>query len=148
MKQLILTLILVTLSAPVCFGEWLKVATSNDGDTFHIDYERIREHDGYVYFWWLIDNRDPDLSGIMSGINYYQADCDLFRFKRLSWNAYKQPMGKGTLQSSGSKPDENWTYPIPDYVAETTLKRGCAYVKLSEENKQRFLQAIKEINKE
>ena len=132
MKPIGITLILVTLSAPVCFGEWLKVATSNDGDTFHIDYVRIRERGEYVYFWQLADADSPKLdTGFewMSAKSYKQGDCDQFRYKELNLSVYSQPMGRGTLIRSIHEPDKNWTYPPPNSVAEFTLKTVCDHVK-------------------
>ena len=35
------------------FAEWVKVTRTVNGDTFYVDYERIRKHDGFVSFWML-----------------------------------------------------------------------------------------------
>ena len=155
MKPIILTLILVILVTPaVCFGEWIEEGSTVTGNTFHIDYERIREHDGHVYFWMLMDNLKPDSEGFMSGTMYYQVNCDLFRFKRLSMNHYKQPMGKGDIRSTENEPwvsEKKWNYPSPDSTNEALLEEACDYVKLDEEGRQEeleqkryFLKIIKE----
>ena len=43
--------------------------------------------DGYVYFWALEDLLKPDQDGDMSYINYYQCDCNIFRFKQIFKNS-------------------------------------------------------------
>ena len=126
MKQLILTLILVILVTPaVCLGEWTKVEVSVDDDTYYVDFERIRKHDGYVYWWELGDYLRPTPEGIVSGKIYKQGDCKLFRLKRLSGSFHKEPMGGGTGDSNSPKNPE-WRYPPPDSVVERILKSVCS----------------------
>ncbi len=65
MKKLTLIFILlftVLLSAP-SYAKWTEVSESVDGDTYYVDFERIRKHGGYVYFWRLGDLRKPDKDG-------------------------------------------------------------------------------------
>ena len=40
------------------------------GDTFYVDFERIRKHGGYVYFWYLWDLLKPTNRGILSDKTY------------------------------------------------------------------------------
>ena len=143
MKQLILTLVLVTLSAPVCFGEWTGVTEGEDGNTYYVDFERIKERRGYVYYWYLTDYPKPNKDGNMSMQWYLQGDCDPLRFKTINSIGYKEPMGEGFL---GSKTEsaKNWIYPPPDSVYEGILKRVCRYVKLSEKSRKDFLEFWKE----
>ena len=143
MKQLILTLILVTLSAPVCLGEWLEVSKGESGNTFYVDFERIKEHGGYVYFWELEDNLSP-AHWFVSSTSYKQADCNLFRFRWSTVSYYREPMGEGTpvkiidkptlvpslippLIPSLIPPQRDWHYPS-DSGAEVVLKAVCDYV--------------------
>ena len=106
------------------FADWTEVSESVDGDTFYVDFERIRKHGGYVYYWMLSDYLKPDETEILSGKVYHQGDCELFRFKGLSWSFHKEPMGGGTGEID-NEPDKDWTYPPPDSVIETVLKAVC-----------------------
>jgi hypothetical protein len=63
MKKLLLifTLLFSTLmfSTP-SYGEWTKVTSSGNGaNTTYVDFERIRKHGGYVYWWDLLDRLKP-----------------------------------------------------------------------------------------
>ena len=45
------------------FAEWKKVGSNVDGDTFYVDFDRIRKHDGYVYCGQLFDLLKPSPQG-------------------------------------------------------------------------------------
>ena len=51
------------------YSKWTMVSegidSSNSGDTFYVDFERIRKHGGYVYWWDLTDFLKPK-EGILS----------------------------------------------------------------------------------
>ena len=127
-----LTLILTTLIFSVMFSstsfaEWKKMGESvESGTTFYVDFERIRKHDGYVYFWMLSDYLKPK-HGDLSVKMYNQGDCKLFRYKSLSYSYYKEPMGRGTGDvSEPVKSMQGWKYPSPDSSGETVLKLVCS----------------------
>ena len=127
-----LTLILTTLifslmfSSSTSFAEWTKVIEDVNDDTWYVDFERIRKHDGYVYFWELQDYSKPLLGNLSSKV-YVQVDCKKFRSKMLSGSWHKEPMGGGT--GKDEKPDKEWEYPPPDSVSETILKTVCQYAR-------------------
>ena len=131
MKKLLLifTLLCSTLmfSTP-SHGEWTKVSESVEGNTFYVDFDRIRKHDGYVYYWELLDYLKPTEGvGDLSDKLYKQVDCKLFRYKWLSASFFKEPMGKGTSDSIEISPKNKvWKYPIPDSSTERVLKRVCS----------------------
>ena len=129
MKKLLLifTLLFSTLmfSTP-SYGEWTKVgSTGNGAFTYYVDFERIRKHDGYVYFWELGNYLKPNKWGSLSVKMYYQGDCKLFRYKTLTDSFYKGPMGTGDGNGSSNKPDKEWNYPPPNSVGEAILKTVC-----------------------
>ena len=123
-RTLLTVLVLSLLSTPV-FAEWTNVSEDVKGNTFYVDFERIRKHGGYVYFWELSDYLKPSKYGILSGNAYKQGDCKLFRFKFLSYVYHKQPMGRGPGDSNSPKNPE-WVYPSPNSVDEFILKSVCS----------------------
>ncbi len=130
-----LTLILTTLiffsvmfSPSTSFAGWTKVSESVSGSTFYVDFERIKKHDGYVYWWELSDWLKPTEYGTLSAKTYIQGDCKKFRYKWLSGSSHKEPMGGGTGEIDNT-PDKEWTYPPPDSVSETVLKTVCQYAR-------------------
>jgi len=90
-----------------------------------VDFGTVREHDGHVYFWNLVDFLKPDKRGSFSAKIYNQGDCKLFRFKYLNVLFYKGQMGKGNPNGSNNKPVKNWTYPPPNSVDEGVLQDVC-----------------------
>ena len=97
-----------------------------DGNTVYVDFESIRKHDGYVYFWRLADFLKPSEHGTLSAKLYIQGDCKKFRLNILSWSWHKEPMGGG-ISKTLNTPDKEWIYPPPDSSVETILKSVCQY---------------------
>ena len=128
MRKITLTLIFTVVFSSTSFADWTKVGSNSDGKTYYVDFERIRKHDGYVYWWELGDFLKPDKWGDMSAEAYEQGDCELFRFKYLSGSGHKEPMGRGTGDTETSKNPE-WKYPHPDSVWEHIMETVCAYAK-------------------
>jgi hypothetical protein len=125
MKNLLLIFTLlftsVFFSSP-SYAEWEKVDEGGE-NTFYVDFERIRKHDGFVYWWELGDYLKPQM-GYLSVKSYNQGDCKLFRLKVLSYSWHKEPMGGGT-GITVNIPD-NWRYPNPKSIDEYKLKSVCS----------------------
>ena len=126
MKNLLLIFTLlfssVFFSSP-SYAKWTKVSADAGGNTFYVDFERIRKHDGFVYYWYIQDNFKP-IDGVLSFKVNQQGNCKLFRFKTLSYAYHKEPMGGGNPESNNPKNPE-WDYPSPNSVVEITLKQVC-----------------------
>ena len=126
-KLTLLTILFLTVLSTPVFADWTKVSEGVNGDTFYVDFERIRKHGGYVYYWRLSDYLEPNKYGNLSAKVYFKGDCKLFRVKYLSFSLHKEPMGGGKPSTSSNKPDKEWQYPPPDSVIETVLKLVCEY---------------------
>ena len=126
MKKLTILLFSIFISFN-SYGEWTKVTETVLGDTFYIEKDRIKEHNGYVYYWRLIDYLKPDSFGDMSSKVYTQGDCGVNRIKYLSLIFYKQPMGKG--EDEHNPLNTEWKYPLPDSAMESLLDYACSYIK-------------------
>jgi hypothetical protein len=118
----ITTLIFTLMFSSTSFADWTKV-DEGGGNTFYVDFERIRIQDGFVYWWELGDYLKPQM-GYLSAKSYNQGDCKLFRLKVLSYSWHKEPMGGGT-GITVNIPD-NSRYPIPKSIDEYTLKSVCS----------------------
>ena len=115
---------LILLPTTSSYADWTKVAENVTGDSYYIDFERVRKHKGLVYYWQLSDYLKPTQYGTFSAKSYREADCVRFRLKYLSFVHHKQPMGRDTGDSNSPK-DPEWVYPPPDSVMEITLKSVC-----------------------
>jgi hypothetical protein len=128
MKKLtLLTVFVLTVFSTPVFAEWTKVGGNVFGP-FYVDFDRIRKHGGYVYWWTLSDLLKPTEQGHLSDKTYRQGDCKLFRYKDLSISTHKLPMGNGIGDSNSLKNTE-WEYPPPNSVSEEVLKSVCKYAK-------------------
>jgi len=123
---LITSLFFLTISPPN-FADWTRVSTTPYGDGSWVDFESIRKHGGYVYYWDMQNYLQPlGDAGVLSTTAYNQGDCGLFRFKILSFNSYKQPKGEGAPNTYSPKNPE-WKYPTPTSSYALALKAICAY---------------------
>ena len=122
----LLTFIVVSCSlmfSSSSFGEWTNVASYPQGDTYYVDFDRIRKHDGSFYYWTLTDLLQPIGSRFMSVTNYSQADCGTFAFKQLNHKFFRQPMGEGVNETLSEVSE--WMYPSPGSAWEIVLKEVC-----------------------
>ena len=109
------------------YAGWTKIGTSEHGNTFYVDFERIRKHGGYVFFWSLTDYLKPTKFGDLSSKRYEQGDCKLFRYKVLSFSFHKEPMGRGIGDvQEPFKATQGWRYLSPNSLGETMLKQVCS----------------------
>jgi hypothetical protein len=106
------------------FAGWTKVSESVNQVTFHLDFSRMRKNGGYVYFWLLQSNPKPNENGTRSLKIYAQADCNVFRFKYLSFFVHTEPMGVGDGHEATI--EQKWLYPVPDSSYEIVLKEVCS----------------------
>ena len=128
-KLTLLTVLVLTVFSTPVFAKWTEVDENVDGDTFYVDFERIRKHSGFVYWWELGDYLKPIKHGDLSAKVYNQGDCNLSRIKVLTYSVHKEPMGRGTPSASSNTPDKDWTYPRPNSTFEVVLKKVCGYTK-------------------
>ena len=110
--------------SPVAHAEWTKVTADKDGNTFYVDLERIKKHDGKVYFWQLYDYLKP-YQGMLSFTAYTEVECGPLRYKDLTWTSYKGPMASGKISSTAWAPDKYWKYPNPNSINEVILNVVC-----------------------
>jgi hypothetical protein len=127
MKTLIIFLALTfsVMFSSSSYAGWTKIVEGASGNTSYVDFERIREHDGYVYFWELADYLKPTSTGVLSGKVYSQGDCKLFRSKILSYSFHNEPMGNGIPADANNNLDGEWRYPAPNSVYENVLQSVC-----------------------
>ena len=123
----IFTLVFTVMFSSTSFAEWTRILGENArGHTYYVDFDRIRKHDGYVYYWVLADSLKP-VNGDLSAVIYYKGDCKLFRVKYLSISNHKEPMGRGTGNTPPVfKEQKEWTYPHPNSGMENILKKVCS----------------------
>ena len=87
--------------------------------------ERIRKHNGKVYYWELADFLKPTKYGDSSARTYIEAECGQFRLRGLNYEFYGGSMGSGKISTSKNTPSEDWRYPSPNSSSETILTIVC-----------------------
>jgi hypothetical protein len=125
MKKLFVLLFSLLISFN-SYGEWTKITTDTEGNVLFIEFDTIKEWDGYVYFWHMHDYLKPKTGGMMSTKMYIQVDCGVLRYKPLLFVSYQQSMGKG--ESSTHTPPEKWHYAVTGKTIMRELNEVCEYI--------------------
>ena len=126
MKTLLttVTLVFTLIFSSTSFAEWTEIDVVKSGNTVYVDFDRIRKHDGYVYYWKLVDILEPD-NGELSIQEYVKADCKLFRRKILGHIDHQQPMGRD--DGVTSLRNFQWDYPKPRSLTGILLSQVCGW---------------------
>ena len=95
MKVILLTTLLLFSVNGFAFN-WIRLGKTSAGDVYYIDTANIKQHNGFVYYWELIDLLEPAL-GAKSAISKYKVDCGVENVTCLTDTYYSQSMGKGEI---------------------------------------------------
>ena len=107
------------------YADWTKVSESlNDEDTYYLDFEKIKFHDGYVFWLQLSNYLKPTTAGFLSAKSYIQGDCKKLWIKILSSTSYTAPMGGGN--ETNYVISDKWFYPPPKSSIEFIQKLVCS----------------------
>ena len=99
------------------FGGWRKS---------YVDLDNIRIYDGYTYFWALTDMEIPNrIDGSLSFKYYYESDCNIFKYKIMTYYSHREQMGKGRGEPPAPAFKSKWKYPPPDAEMYKILKKVC-----------------------
>ena len=102
---------------------WTKVTESEQGNSFYVDINSIKKHNGFVYYWELTDYLEP-LEGIAnSSIVKYKVDCGEEKRTWLNDTYYSQSKGRGRIVEDNS--NNIIDYPKPKEVRYTVMKFAC-----------------------
>lgn len=126
MKKLLILLFSLLISFN-SYGDWTYMGDNFSGDSFYLEKSKLKEHNGYAYFWVMSDYLEPTETGRMSNKTYFQGECEIYRVKTLSYIFYNEPMGNGDGDTTNEKSE--WLYPDPDSIMGYFLEEVCDYVK-------------------
>jgi len=136
MKKLLILLFSILISFN-SYGEYTELGKADDGgDTHYMNFDTIKERDGYVYWWHMTSNADD------SSQTYFQGDCDLTRVKVLQGVFSDKPMSQG--ESIAVPGEDNWNYLPPYSMGAGMLEISCEWLGLTPKEKQRVIEGIKE----
>ena len=121
---ILLVIIFTFLFSTTSWGEWSYVTESVSGNKYFYDKDRVRKSGKYIYFWELQDFLKPNKYGNLSGTQYVQLDCSIFRYKSLSIKTYKNLKGEGR-EVMNFDPTDKWNYPKPNSIPEIVSNKVC-----------------------
>jgi len=102
----------------------------SDGAPHYIDFDTVKERNGYVYWWKKSIDNDNEVVQ-----EYVQGDCELTRVKLL-----QMVLSDGVSLSLPFGDD--WTYLPPNSIGEAYLVISCHLIALTPEEKQRYIEEL------
>jgi len=111
------------LFSPTSLGEWTYITSDSDNNDSYVDYDRIREKNGYVYYWVKGEHKNKFMDKYRSSRVYTMGDCELFRVKFLELTFFTGHMFRD--DSKSFKGGDEWNYVTPNSVLERVLKSVC-----------------------
>lgn len=129
MKKILIMILFVSffVTAIAEGADWVLITSSDSGDKIYIDEESIKHNSSNAIKVW--EKHVPEGSTFEKPFNakkvtqlliYREYDCDQGRKRQLQLNYSFEDGSKQEYQS----PDE-WSYVIPDSVAEAIIKYIC-----------------------
>lgn len=109
------------------YGEWSFVVKSTRSDEYYIDFDRISNKNGYVYYWQLVNFPNPPNVSASSSKQLFEADCNTpYKERRLAYYRFESAMGNGPVNSEQVL-TLNWEYAPPNSITEVILDKVCEY---------------------
>jgi hypothetical protein len=122
------------------YGNWYEVSTHVDGSSsFYMDPDSIKEKDGNLNFWTLIDYASPmkDMPlKILSQVSRVEVNCEENKLRNEVIIDYDDNMGNGEMKLLDESPSTDWMIPPPGSNYEGYIQFGCGIIKLSDEEKE------------
>ena len=103
---------------------WHLVSGNSNGNEFYLDMQSIKQKDGLVYYWILV-NYDKPMDGFSSAKIFKEGDCSLKRDKTLTMMSYKEPMGEGSDFKTETPRNPEWIYNRPSSGGLFLMEDAC-----------------------
>jgi hypothetical protein len=126
MKTALLTIILMLFPLlSIAYGEWEKLVTSDDGNTYYLNSNRIKVEGNIVRAWIKrIPKKLKPYNGyiVLESLSLAEIDCKSEKIRYLQSTKYTTK-GKPITSSL----ETNWKYPVPDTTEEAIQEHLCAF---------------------
>ena len=124
MKVILFTTLLLFSVNGFAFN-WKPIIKNQGGDIIYVDVDNIKTHNGFVYYWQLMDYLEPNKYLHYSAISKFKVNCKKNEIIHLSIMFYERQMGKG--KKMAELLPNNVIVPQKKSVADYTLKFVCSY---------------------
>lgn len=118
------TLLLIA-STNVLAANWVKVATSNNGDVFLVDSQSIQRKGNVVTLWLKTNNAVRSKHGDLSTKVQHSINCATRDHRVLYYFFYDDLDNMGKITDTFSTQDSTWKPIPPDSVIDLVLKYVC-----------------------
>ena len=127
MKNILFSILILFSINGFAFN-WGWIADGVDGDSFYVDVDNIKKHNGLVYYWVLVDLLEPfkgRFGNVNSSIGKFKVDCGEEKRTWLNETYYSQSMGRGKIIIETTY--NEIYYPTPKEDGYAVMKFVCDY---------------------
>jgi len=110
------------------YGGWSLVVTSSQNAEYYVDFDRISNKNGYLYYWNLVNFPKTEKSPYAaSSKRLYEVDCNPpNKERRLAYYRYESAMGEGPVNTEQIL-TLAWVYAPPGSIREMIFAEVCQY---------------------
>jgi hypothetical protein len=123
MKRLLL-IVLILLSGGPAYGEWLRIAETDQGMTAYVDLDTIGPKGDLVKMWALVDFETAKGDSFLSRKEQGEYDCAEERHRLLAGSWFSGHMGKGNVDAIDSH-ESKWNSVEPDSIPQILWRVAC-----------------------
>lgn len=123
MRQRLLLITLILLSGEPAYGEWIKVATTDQGMTAYVNRATIHRKGNLVKMWALVDIETAKVAS-MSRKEHEEYDCEKARHRLLAGTWFSGHMGQGNVDAIDAH-ESKWNSVEPESIPQMLWKVAC-----------------------
>lgn len=123
MKQRLLLMMMILLSGGPAYGEWVRIATTDQGMTAYVDRATIHRTGNLVKMWALIDIEVSKVASL-SRKEEGEYDCEKKLHRLLVGSWFSGHMGQGNEDAIDSY-ENKWNSVEPESIPEMLWEVAC-----------------------
>ena len=115
-------------------GDWYVTSNHEDGNTtYFMDPDSVRQNEGYVSFWSMVDYGNDSSENILSQVSKKHVDCEEGKIRNETEYSYDGNMGEGEVTIPEEVTISEWIKPPAGSNYEYYILFGCGINNLSDE---------------
>jgi hypothetical protein len=124
MKPRLLLVLCLFLGGGPAYGEWVKIATTDQGMTAYVDLATIHRTGNLVMLWALVDFETVRGNSSLSRKEQVECDCVNERHRLLAGAWFSEHMGHGDVDAIDSD-ESKWNSVEPESIPQMLWKVAC-----------------------
>lgn len=105
--------------------EWVKVVSSENGDTYFVDIKSLLRIGNIQSYWELANYTKPTRNGDLSVLSNHRINCESKEFQTIVINFYMDINNQGDKSGTIYPKDQSWKPIKPDTIHSSLMRFVC-----------------------